>query len=114
MATTRSRAARSACAICGRASPISRRAGSRPSRWTRATIGRPTGPWISRECNTMPGMLFAVIRTRGPRWNDAQPLEGQEDWRGHADYMNGLVDDGFTLLGGPLGGTRDVLLIVRA
>ena len=62
----------------------------------------------------MPGMLFAVIRTRGPRWNDAQPLEGQEDWRGHADYMNGLVDDGFMLLGGPLGGTRDVLLIVRA
>jgi len=58
--------------------------------------------------------LFAVIRTRGPRWDDAQPLEGQEDWRAHADYMNALVDDGFMLLGGPLTGTRDVLLIVRA
>ena len=58
--------------------------------------------------------LFAVIRTRGPRWNDAEPLEGQEDWRGHADFMNELVAEGFMVLGGPLTGTRDVLLIVRA
>lgn len=58
--------------------------------------------------------IFAVIRTRGPRWNDAQPLEGQVDWRGHADFMNGLLAEGFVLLGGPLDGTRDVLLIVRA
>jgi hypothetical protein len=28
--------------------------------------------------------------------------------------MNGLVTDGFVLLGGPLEGTPDVLLIVRA
>src|SRR3979411_3347171 len=62
----------------------------------------------------MTAKLFAVIRTRGPRWNDAQPLEGQEDWRAHADFMNALVDDGFMVLGGPLVGTRDVLLIVRA
>ena len=62
----------------------------------------------------MTAALFAVIRTRGPRWDDAQPLERQEDWHAHADYMNALVDDGFMLLGGPLAGTRDVLLIVRA
>ena len=58
--------------------------------------------------------VFAVIRTRGPRWNHGQPLEGQEDWLPHADYMNELVADGFMLLGGPLEGTQDVLLIVRA
>ena len=58
--------------------------------------------------------VFAVIRTRGPLWNHEQPLEGQEDWRPHADYMNALVADGFMLLGGPLEGTQDVLLIVRA
>ena len=58
--------------------------------------------------------LFAVIRTRGPRWNDAVPMEGQQDWRRHADQMNAMVADGFMLLGGPLTGTRDVLLIVRA
>jgi len=58
--------------------------------------------------------LFAVMRTRGPRWNDAVPMEGQADWRRHADQMNAMVADGFMLLGGPLAGTRDVLLIVRA
>jgi uncharacterized protein YciI len=58
--------------------------------------------------------LFAVMRTRGPRWNDAVPMEGQADWRRHADQMNAMVADGFMLLGGPLADTRDVLLIVRA
>jgi uncharacterized protein YciI len=58
--------------------------------------------------------IFAVIRTRGPRWNDARPMEEQEDWRAHADFMNALVAEGFMLLGGPMVGTRDVLLIVRA
>ena len=62
----------------------------------------------------MTAALFAVIRTRGPRWNDAQPMEGQEDWRVHADYRNALEADGFLLLAGPFTGTPDVLLIVRA
>ena len=53
-------------------------------------------------------MLFADKK------NDAKPMEDQGDWRGHADFMNGLVAEGFVLLGGPLVGTRDVLLIVRA
>ena len=54
------------------------------------------------------------MRTRGPAWNDALSIEEQVDWRPHADFMNALVDDGFMVLGGPLTGTRDVLLIVRA
>jgi hypothetical protein len=61
----------------------------------------------------MDGNLFAVMRTRGARWNDALPMEGQEDWRAHADFMNGLVTAGFVLLGGPLLGSRDVLIIMR-
>jgi uncharacterized protein YciI len=32
----------------------------------------------------------------------------------HADYVNDLVAEGFTVLRGPMVGTRDVLLIVRA
>lgn len=40
-------------------------------------------------------------------------LEEQSDWRGHADFMNSLHAEGFVLLGGPLEGTADVLLIVR-
>jgi hypothetical protein len=58
--------------------------------------------------------LFAVINTCGPNWDDSKPMEGQVDWRGHADFMNGLAAEGFVLLGGPFKGTRDVLLIVRA
>jgi hypothetical protein len=58
--------------------------------------------------------LFAATRTRGPAWQDSRPLEGQADWAGHASFMNALAKEGFVILGGPLEGTSDVLLIVRA
>src|SRR5262245_56285929 len=58
--------------------------------------------------------LFAVIRTRGPQWNEAQPLDRQTDWRAHADFMNALQGEGFVVLGGPLEDSPDVLLIIRA
>ena len=58
--------------------------------------------------------LFAVFRSRGPAYDDTRPLDGQQDWRAHADFMNGLLRDGFVVLGGPLEDTPDVLLIVRA
>ena len=58
--------------------------------------------------------IFAVIRTRGSEWQPSLPLEQQPDWNAHAAFMDALVSDGFVLLGGPLEGTPDVLLIVRA
>jgi hypothetical protein len=58
--------------------------------------------------------LFAVIRSRGPAWNGARPLDDQVEWTAHAAFMNGLLAEGFVALGGPLEGTPDVLLIVRA
>lgn len=58
--------------------------------------------------------VFAVLRSRGPAWDESQPLEGQADWQGHAAFMEALFDEGFGLLVGPLEGTRDALLIVRA
>jgi uncharacterized protein YciI len=58
--------------------------------------------------------LFAVIRSRGSFWNPILPLEQQDDWQGHADFMNALHAAGVVLLGGPLDGTPDVLLIMRA
>jgi uncharacterized protein YciI len=58
--------------------------------------------------------LFAVIRARGPAWDHARPLEGQPEWPAHATFMNGLKAEGFVVLGGPLEGTSEVLLIVRA
>ncbi|HUG36518.1 MAG TPA: hypothetical protein VML54_06180 [Candidatus Limnocylindrales bacterium] len=58
--------------------------------------------------------LFVVIRTRGPAWQDSEPLEGQTDWAPHALFMNSLAKEGFVILGGPLEGTSDVLLVIRA
>ncbi|HXC47124.1 MAG TPA: hypothetical protein VNU20_02450 [Candidatus Sulfotelmatobacter sp.] len=57
--------------------------------------------------------LFVVTRTRGTRWNYARTLEEQDHWQTHAAFMNALVHEGFVLLGGPLEGTPDILLIVR-
>ena len=58
--------------------------------------------------------LFAVIRTRGDAWRPSLSLERQPEWDGHAAFMNALHKDRFILLGGPLEGTSDVLLIARA
>ena len=58
--------------------------------------------------------LFAVIRTRGPAWQDSRPMESQADWAPHASFMNSLAKEKFVILGGPLEGTSDVLLVVRA
>ena len=58
--------------------------------------------------------LFAVIRSRGSAWQAPRGLEEQEGWRPHADFMSGLAEEGFVVLGGPLEGSADVLLIVRA
>ena len=58
--------------------------------------------------------LFAVIRSRGPAWRDSRAMEQQDDWSEHAAFMDALEHDGFVVLGGPLGGTSDVLLVVRA
>jgi uncharacterized protein YciI len=58
--------------------------------------------------------LFAVTRSRGPAWNAERAMEEQDEWRSHAVFMTGLHRAGFALLVGPLDGTPDVLLIIRA
>ncbi|MBV8649980.1 MAG: hypothetical protein JO255_00850 [Alphaproteobacteria bacterium] len=58
--------------------------------------------------------LFAVTRTRGLAWDHAHPMEEQAAWRAHADFMNGLHSEGLIVVGGPLAGTPDTLLIFRA
>jgi uncharacterized protein YciI len=58
--------------------------------------------------------VFAVIRTRGAAWRPQCALEAQADWPAHAAFMNRLHAERFVLLGGPLAGTADVLLIVAA
>ncbi|HEX9415910.1 MAG TPA: hypothetical protein VF895_04315 [Gaiellaceae bacterium] len=60
------------------------------------------------------GGYFAVMRESGEAWDDSRELTEQERWDEHAAFMNSLVDEGFVLLGGPVGGGPRTLLIVRA
>lgn len=57
---------------------------------------------------------FVVIRTKGPAWNHTQPIRAQQDWAGHAQFMDGLFTSGFILLGGPLGDGDKIMLLVEA
>ena len=58
--------------------------------------------------------LFAVILSYGNAWQASRSLKEQEDWEAHRSFMNALEKEGFVVLGGPLEGTDDVLLIFRA
>jgi hypothetical protein len=59
-------------------------------------------------------MFLVVLRRTGPQWDPAQPLERQSGWRDHAHFMDGLVDSGFVVLGGPLADEHRVVLVVSA
>jgi uncharacterized protein YciI len=58
--------------------------------------------------------MYVVLRRTGPRWDPSRPLEEQSDWPAHASFMDGLVDEGFVLLGGPLADEERVVLAVEA
>jgi uncharacterized protein YciI len=47
-------------------------------------------------------MFLVVLRRSGPQWDPSRPLEEQSGWDAHASFMDGLVDAGFIVLGGPL------------
>src|SRR5215813_8330092 len=57
---------------------------------------------------------FVVLRSRGPAWDDSKPLEAQSDWANHAAFMDALFEQRFAALVGPLEGTGDALLVLRA
>jgi hypothetical protein len=48
------------------------------------------------------GMYLVVLRREGPEWDPSLPMEEQSGWPDHAAFMDGLVDDGTVVLGGPL------------
>jgi hypothetical protein len=58
--------------------------------------------------------VFVVLRSHGPAWDDSKPMESQTAWAAHAEFMDALFEDGFAALVGPLEGTRDALLVLRA
>jgi hypothetical protein len=58
---------------------------------------------------------FLVINLRsGPQWDPSRPLEEQSGWDEHAAFMDGLVDQGMIVLGGPLADEHRVALVCEA
>jgi uncharacterized protein YciI len=57
---------------------------------------------------------FAMVRTRGERWDASRPMRQQKQWAEHAAFMDALADDGFVILGGPLGEREERLLFIFA
>jgi hypothetical protein len=57
---------------------------------------------------------FALIEDCGPAWDPSRERRQQDGWSEHAAFMDGLVEDGFIVLGGPIGDGRKVMLLVEA
>jgi uncharacterized protein YciI len=58
--------------------------------------------------------VFALTEVPGPNWDASRPRRGQDGWDEHAAFMDGLVADGFVILGGPIGEGERVMLVVEA
>jgi uncharacterized protein YciI len=58
--------------------------------------------------------FLVLLHRSGPEWDASRPLEEQSDWPAHASFMDGLVDAGFVVLGGPLGDEHRVVHVVEA
>ena len=58
--------------------------------------------------------LYAVRQVRGGPWDWTRDLRAQDGFADHARFVDDLVGAGFIVLGGPLQGEREVLIIVSA
>ena len=58
--------------------------------------------------------FFAVTMETGPSWDPSRGRREQDAWDDHAAFMDGLVDDGLIILGGPLGDGARTLHVVEA
>jgi uncharacterized protein YciI len=61
-----------------------------------------------------PAVVWVVRNGRGGPYDFERDMREQEQWKEHAAFMNALVDDGVVLMGGPLGGGREALLLCAA
>jgi len=59
-------------------------------------------------------MYHVVVHRSGPEWDPARPLEEQPGWDEHAAFMDGLVDAGFIVLGGPLADEHRIVHVIVA
>jgi uncharacterized protein YciI len=59
-------------------------------------------------------MFLVMLERSGPAYDRSRPLEEQKQWEEHGAFMDGLVDDGFVVLGGPLADERRVAHAIEA
>jgi hypothetical protein len=57
---------------------------------------------------------FVITEERGPAWDGSRQRREQDDWDAHAGFMDGLVDERFVVLGGPVGDGMRVMLVIEA
>ena len=59
---------------------------------------------------------WVLIHTRGPAWDPSTPRREQTGWKEHADFMDALAEEGFVVLGGPIGHDieQDTMLLLEA
>jgi uncharacterized protein YciI len=75
----------------------------------------PAAHWMSVGVGTLRTMAnFAVRLVHGPGWDASRPIRSQDAWDEHAAFMDGLVDEGFIILGGPVGDGEQTLHVVEA
>jgi uncharacterized protein YciI len=61
-------------------------------------------------------VYFLVKRAHGPAWDSTRLRREQDGWGAHAAFMDELVEEGFIVLGGPVGegDGHSALLVVEA
>jgi len=55
-------------------------------------------------------VFLVVRRCGGPAWRPGRPLDERSGWDEHATFMDGLVDEGVVVLGGPVADGERVVL----
>lgn len=58
--------------------------------------------------------FFALTLVHGPNWDASRPIREQQAWDEHAAFMDGLVEEGMIIIGGPLGDGERTLHAVEA
>jgi len=58
--------------------------------------------------------VFAVRSVHAAAWDRSRGIREQIGWDDHARFMDRLVDEGFVLLGGPVGDGESALMVIKA
>lgn len=66
-----------------------------------------TAPWllmsVGSKAYRLPVGFFLCTLVHGPAWDDDRDIRDQSGWPKHAAFMDRLVEDGFIIVGGPVG-----------